>query len=70
MAMMDDPGYHDLDIQQGMDAVFEWRNLDKNVDTEDVEKSIADLKAYCGMDTYAMIVVLKWLFQLVAKTSL
>ena len=30
--MMDDPGYHDLDIQQGMDAVFEWRNLDKNVD--------------------------------------
>ena len=70
MAMMDDPGYHNLDIQQGMDAVFEWRNLDKNVDTEDVEKSIADLKAYCGMDTYAMTVVLKWLFKLVGKTSL
>ncbi len=70
MAMMDDPGYHNLDIQQGMDAVFEWRNLDKNVDAEDVEKSIADLKAYCGMDTYAMTVVLRWLFKLVAKTSL
>ena len=53
-----------------MDAVFKWRNLDKNVDTEDVEKSIADLKAYCGMDTYAMTVVLRWLFKLVAKTSL
>ena len=70
MSMMDDPGYHNLDIQQGMDAVFEWRNLDKNVDNEDIEKSIADLKAYCGMDTYAMTVVLKWLFELVQKTSL
>ncbi|MCI5722789.1 MAG: DUF2779 domain-containing protein [Erysipelotrichaceae bacterium] len=65
MAMMDDEGYNSLSIQQGMDAVFAWRNLDKNMDDVDIEKSIADLKAYCGMDTYAMTVVLKWLFTLV-----
>ena len=36
MAMMDDQGYHNLGPQtRFMDAVFEWRNLDRrNVDTE------------------------------------
>lgn len=63
MNMMDDPGYHDLDIAQGMDAVFQWRHLDYNDGTNEEEKKkiIEDLKKYCGMDSYAMTVVYKWL---------
>lgn len=60
MAMMEDRSYHDLDIQQGMEAVFQWRHLDRNEETNS-EKIIEDLKAYCGMDSYAMTVVYKWL---------
>ncbi len=64
MSMMDDPGYHDLDIQQGMDAVFEWRHLDLSEDVENREQIIENLKAYCGMDSYAMTVVFEWLKKL------
>lgn len=63
MSMMDDPGYQALDIRQGMDAVFQWRHLDYNdeVDQEEKNKIIEDLKKYCGMDSYAMTVVYNWL---------
>lgn len=62
MNMMDDTGYKDLDIRQGMDAVFQWRHLDyEEVSKEEKEKIIEDLKKYCGMDSYAMSVVYKWL---------
>lgn len=67
MSMMDDPGYQDLDIRQGMDAVFQWRHLDYNDETNQEEKNkiIEDLKKYCGMDSYAMVVVFQWLQSLV-----
>ena len=63
MSLMDDPGYNALDIRHGMDAVFQWRQLDYE-QAEDKEKIIEELKAYCGMDTYAMTVVFKWLVKL------
>ncbi len=69
MAMMDDPGYKDLDINQGMDAVFQWRHLDreeKGIDAKTIEEN---LKKYCGMDSYAMAVVYKWLLELDTKWS-
>lgn len=61
MAMMNDKSYKDLDINQGMDAVFQWRHLDYSDDTVDRDKIIEDLKKYCGMDSYAMTVVYQWL---------
>ncbi len=66
MNFMDNPGYQDLDIRQGMDAVFQWRHLDYNDDTDVNEKKkiIEDLKKYCGMDSYAMVVVFQWLQKL------
>ncbi len=67
MSMMDDPGYQDLDIHQGMDAVFQWRHLDYEEDIENRKKVIEDLKKYCGMDTHAMVVVYHWLLSLVQK---
>ena len=63
MAMLDDEGYRNLDIHQGMDAVFVWRQLDRH-ELEETEEALEHLKAYCGMDTYAMIVVYRWLVQL------
>lgn len=56
-------GYKGLDIAQGMDAVFEWRRL--NDDFEHNQKILANLKEYCGMDTYSMVVVYNWLKKLV-----
>jgi hypothetical protein len=64
MSMMDDPGYHDLGIQQGMDAVFEWRHLDLSEDVKNRQEIIDNLKAYCGMDSYAMTVVYRWLMEI------
>jgi hypothetical protein len=61
MAMMDDPGYRDLDIQQGMDAVYEWRFLDEEEKLDENDPRVRELKEYCGMDSYAMTVVLDWL---------
>ena len=61
MSMMDDPGYQDLDIRQGMDAVFRWRELDRDTEGIDREQIINELKAYCGMDSYATLVVFQWL---------
>jgi len=65
MAMMDDPGYKDLDIAQGMQAVFQWRHLDRSEEDADSEKILQELKAYCGMDSYAMSVVYQWLLKIV-----
>lgn len=67
MSTMDDEGYEDLGIKQGMEAVFQWRHLDQNDDDVNRSKIIQDLKEYCGMDTYAMVVVVKWLNQLIQE---
>lgn len=61
MGMMDDPGYQSIDIHEGMDAVFAWRHLDRQDPAVDEEKIREELVAYCGMDSYAMTVVLRWL---------
>ena len=51
--------YANLDIHHGMDAVFKWRSLDKKEKTEeDIEQQLMD---YCGMDTYAMVILVQWL---------
>lgn len=72
MSMMNDPGYRDLDISQGMDAVYQWRHLDYDDMTSPSEKKkiIEDLKKYCGMDAYAMTVVYQWMKDLLSASSL
>ncbi len=61
MSMMNDRSYKDLDINQGMDAVYNWRMLDREESDTDSGQIISQLKEYCGMDTYALMVVYKWL---------
>ena len=65
MRLFDDEGYKNLEIHQGMDAVFSWRTLETITSEEEINAVKDNLKAYCGMDTYAMIVVYKWLKNLV-----
>ncbi len=65
MSIMNDKSYNDLAIHQGMDAVCEWRRLDKEDQDANKEDIMRNLKEYCGMDSYAMVVVYKWLLQLV-----
>lgn len=52
--------YSDLAISHGMDAVYQWRMLDKEEKNEN-EHIADDLMKYCGMDTYAMVLLVKWL---------
>lgn len=65
MSIMNDKSYNDLAIHQGMDAVCEWRRLDKEEQDANKEDIMQNLKEYCGMDSYAMVVVFKWLLHLV-----
>lgn len=69
MAMMHDKSYKDLDINQGMDAVFQWRHLDYSDENVDHDKIVEDLKKYCGMDSYAMTVVFQWLQKINEETA-
>lgn len=61
MAMMNDKSYNDLAINQGMEAVSQWRHLDHEEHGANDQDIIDGLKKYCGMDSYAMIVVYNWL---------
>ncbi|MEG0177494.1 DUF2779 domain-containing protein [Anaerorhabdus sp.] len=65
--MENQSGYQDLDIHQGMDAVFQWRLLDQENDDVNPEEIRTHLIEYCSMDTYAMVVVYKWLMSLLSN---
>ncbi len=65
LAAIGGQGYKDLDIHEGMSAVYAWRHLDREEEDVDRQQIIEDLKAYCSMDSYAMISVYQWLQQLV-----
>lgn len=69
MSLMDEPGYRDLDIRNGMDAVFRWRQLDRQIEFSDNKKIIEELKKYCGMDTFSMAIIYQWLRDLVNEKN-
>ena len=55
-----DYSYDNLNIDDGMQAVFNWRNFDK----DDNDEVIQDLKQYCALDAYGLFLVYKWLIKL------
>ena len=69
MNMLEENSYHDLDIQHGMEAVFEWRHLDREEEGVDRQKIIEELKEYCSMDSYATAIVFQWLQKIVTEES-
>ncbi|MDO5440168.1 MAG: DUF2779 domain-containing protein [Erysipelotrichaceae bacterium] len=64
VSVVSDKSYKDLDIDDGMLAVYNWRNIDKGEDDNE-EKTIDDLKKYCSLDAYGLYLVYKWLLTLV-----
>ena len=56
-------GYDKLEIQDGMAAGVAYLNSLSLPDSEERQKTLADLRAYCGMDTEAMVRLREALFQ-------
>ncbi len=63
-----DYSYKDLDIYDGMEAVFNWRDVDKS-ETQDGEKILENLKEYCSLDAYGLFLVYKWLVKLIIESK-
>ena len=60
--------YHDLDIQNGLNAVFAYRTYDEKDEEEKKEVKEA-ISTYCQMDTYAEYVVYHGLIKEVEKDA-
>ncbi|MBR2809727.1 MAG: DUF2779 domain-containing protein, partial [Erysipelotrichaceae bacterium] len=60
LPIVSDYSYSDLNINQGLEAVLRWRLIDEGND-DNREESEVELKQYCGLDTYSMYLVYKWL---------
>jgi len=68
-AINPDLSYSRLSIQHGMEAVYQYREME-DAEDEDDGQSKKELLEYCSMDTYAMVVVYRWLIALVGQKFL
>ena len=57
--------YQDLEIKEGGTASQKWNQAVTFASQSEKEKIVADLKAYCRLDTYAMYAIWKHLYQLI-----
>lgn len=65
-AINPDLSYSQLSIQHGMEAVYQYREMEDSED-EDDGQSKKELLEYCSMDTYAMVEIYRWLISLVGQ---
>ncbi len=65
-AINPDLSYSRLSIQHGMEAVYQYREMEDSED-EDDGQSKKELLEYCSMDTYAMVEVYRWLIGLIGQ---
>ena len=65
-AINPDLSYSRLSIQHGMEAVYQYREMEDSEDDDDGQ-SKKELLEYCSMDTYAMVEVYRWLTMLVGQ---
>ena len=56
--------YHDLEVQNGVEALVEYSKFD-GMSQEELQKSMNALKIYCQQDTWAMVEILRGLRKLV-----
>ena len=59
--VVSDLDYRDLDISNGMDAVYKWRLLDKNIQDENLDDVRSELSRYCSLDSYSLYLLYRWL---------
>ena len=60
--------YKDLDIYDGMEAVFSWRNMD-SADPEKEKEILENLEEYCSLDAYGLFLVYRWLIKLMVESK-
>ena len=61
-----DYSYKELPIYDGMEAVYNWREIEKS-SPEVGRRIIRNLKEYCSLDAYGLFLVYKWLLDLLEK---
>ena len=66
--VVSDYSYHDLTIHDGMDAVYEWRKIDRGEDVDQlyIENSLIE---YCSMDSYALYLIYCWLLDIINNNN-
>ena len=65
--IVSDYSYSDLEIYDGMEAVYNWRNIDKGSNNE--EEIVNNLKEYCSLDAYGLFLVYRWLIKLMIESK-
>ena len=55
--------YKQLIINDGLKAVYNWRDFDKGKEDTDDKKIIKDLIEYCSLDAYGLYLVYMWLIK-------
>ena len=60
VSVVSDKSYKSLAIDDGMEAVYRWRDIDKGEDV-DQEKILDNLEKYCSLDAYGLYLVYIWL---------
>lgn len=60
--------YTDLDIYDGMEAVYSWRDIGKD-NGVDEQKILSDLEEYCSLDAYGLFLVYRWLIKLMLESN-
>ncbi len=63
-----DYSYKNLDIYDGMEAVFSWRNM-VHVDEAKEKQILENLKEYCSLDAYGLFLVYRWLIKLMVESK-
>ena len=63
-----DYSYKNLDIYDGMEAVFSWRNME-HVDEVKEKQILENLKEYCSLDAYGLFLVYRWLIKLMVESK-
>lgn len=63
VSMVSDYSYKELDIHDGMAAVYNWRDIDKGDKEIDDKKVTEELIKYCSLDAYGLYLVYLWLLK-------
>lgn len=58
VTIFSDLDYKELEISHGMEAVQNWRHLNNDEISDEIREQLFE---YCGMDTYAMVVVFRFI---------
>ena len=60
--------YDDLNIDDGLKAVMQWRTVD-NGEIDNEQEVLENLKRYCSLDAYGLFLVYKWLVELIIESK-